>query len=136
MALLPVLSLRLSDFLTFWDSDAPQRVLVQVSGRRLDLAGPDRTGPDGRAPVRGALTGGKAPGLGGARGAARGLRENIDPGGSSGACFPGSGWVRRRSRPRSPEPCAQVRILLGAQVETYFRIYTRQPLSGRPAGTR
>src|SRR5260221_13372519 len=110
MGLLPVLSLRLSDFLTFWDSDAPQRVLVQVSGSRLDLAGRDRTGPDGRAPVRGALTGGKAPGLGGARGAARGLRENIDP----GACFPGSEWVRRRSRPRSPEPCAQVRILLGA----------------------
>src|SRR5260221_12340151 len=88
MGLLPVLSLRLSDFLTFWDSDAPQRVLVQVSGRRLDLAGPDRTGPDGRAPVRGALTGGKAPGLGGARGTARGLRREHRPGRQLGSVFP------------------------------------------------
>ncbi len=93
---------------------------MQVSGRRRGLAGQDRAGPDGPAPVRGALTGGKAPGLCGAAGTARELRENTGPEGSPGACFPGSEWVRRRSRPRSPEPCAQVRILLGAQVKAYF----------------
>src|SRR5258706_6692420 len=117
MALLDVLSLRLSDFLT---SNAPKRVLVQVSGRQLDLVGHDRTRPDGPAPVHGALTNGKAAGLGGAPGTAREWRENIDPGGSLGACFPRSEWVRRRRGPRSPEPCAQVRILLGAQVKIYF----------------
>src|SRR5260221_13934297 len=102
MGLLPVLSLRLSDFLTFWDSDAPQRVLVQVSGRRLDLAGPDRTGPDGRAPVRGALTGGKAPGLRGAPGGAGGVRGENAPGGRPGGGFPrGEGGGRGGAAPGS-----------------------------------
>src|SRR6266436_9752233 len=93
---------------------------MQVSGRQLDLAGHDRTRPDGPAPVRGALTSGKAARLCGAPGTAREWRENIDPEDSSGACFPRSEWVRRRREPRSPEPCAQVRILLGAQVESIF----------------
>jgi hypothetical protein len=55
-------------------ADAPKRVLVQVSGRQLDLVGHDRTRPDRPAPVRGALTSGKAPRFCDAAGTARELR--------------------------------------------------------------
>src|SRR5712692_7985013 len=122
MALLPVLSLRLCEILT------------RRSGCLCRSAGDGRAwedriepGPIGRAPVRGALTGGTARGLGGARGAAREWREDTGPPGRSGACFPGSESVRRRSRPRSQEPCAQVRILLEAQVKAILRTKLLRP---------
>src|SRR5258705_7352015 len=47
--------------------------------------------------------------------------------------FRSSQWVPRRSRAWSPEPCAQVRILLGAQVKIYFsNIYSSAHV---PAGS-
>jgi hypothetical protein len=49
--------------------------------------------------------------------------------------FGSSGWVPRNEGTRSPEPCAQVRILLGAQVEAIFS-NTRESACAAVCATR